>query len=331
MKNKGQVIIYQTEDGQFEVNVTLTDDTVWLSQKQMAQLFDVEVHTINYHIKEIFKSSELEENSVIRKIRITAADGKKYDTNFYNLDAIISVGYRVNSAKATKFRIWATRTLKEYLLKGYAMNQKRLTETGVKELESALEFIKQASSHRQLSNEEAQGLLEVIAKYAKSWLLLKSYDEDDLPVAKGHTPKFMLAYDYAKDVIVKLKTSLIAKGEAFDIFGHEREHGLEAILGNLAQSFDGEDLYQTLEKKAAHLLYFIIKDHPFIDGNKRVASLLFIHYLDKNNRLYKENGEPIINDNALVALALLIAESEPKNKELMISLVENLLNDGIKQ
>ena len=176
-----------------------------------------------------------------------------------------------------------------------------------------------------MSNEEAQGLLEVIAKYAKSWLLLKGYDEKDLPIVKGQPPKFMFSYPYAKDVITKLKTTLIAKGEAGNIFGHETQHGLQAILGNLAQSFGGKELYPTLEKKAAHLLYFVIKDHPFIDGNKRIASLLFIHYLDQNNRLYKKNGEAAINDNALVALALLIAESEPKNKELMINLIEDLL------
>jgi prophage maintenance system killer protein/plasmid maintenance system antidote protein VapI len=331
MKNKGQVIIYQTEDGQFEVNVTLTDDTVWLSQKQMAQLFDIERSVITKHINNIFKQKELEKESVCANFAHTAEDGKIYQTTFYNLDVIIAVGYRVNAKRGTQFRIWATRTLKEHLLKGYSLNQKKLAETGVKELENALQFIKQASSRRHLTHEEAQGLLDVIGKYAKSWLLLKSYDEHTLPVTKGHSPKFMLSYDCAKDAIAKLKAALIEKGEAANIFGHEREQGLEAILGNLAQSFGGEDLYPSLEGKAAHLLYFIIKDHPFLDGNKRIASLLFIHYLDQNKRLYKANGEAVINDNALVATALLIAESEPKNKELMISLIENLLNDGLKQ
>ena len=326
--NKNQILIYKTETGQYSVEVLLDGDTVWLTQKQMAELFGIESHTITYHLKNVFKNEELKENSVTRNFRATAEDGKTYKTNFYNLDAIISVGYRVNSNRATQFRIWATRTLKDHLLNGYTINQKRLAETGVKELENALQFIKQASGRRQLTNEEAQGLLYVITKYAKSWLLLKSYDEDNLPVTTGQLPKFNLTYEYALNSIKELKKALMAKREASSLFGNEREHGLEAILGNIEQSFGGQELYPTLEDIAAHLLYFIIKDHPFSDGNKRIASLLFIHYLDKNNHLYKTNGEMIINDNALVALALLIAESEPKSKELMIALIKNLLAEA---
>lgn len=323
--DKNQILIYKTETGQYSVEVLLDGDTVWLTQKQMGELFGIESHTITYHLKNIFKNKELKEDSVARNFRVTAEDGKTYKTNFYNLDAIISVGYRVNSNRATQFRIWATRTLKDHLLKGYTINQKRLAETGVKELENALQFIKQASSHHQLTNEETQGLLDVITKYAKSWLLLKSYDEDNLPTTKGRLPKFNLTYKYALNSIKELKKTLMDKKEASNLFGSEREHGLEAILGNIEQSFGDQELYPTLEDKAAHLLYFIIKDHPFSDGNKRIGSLLFIHYLDKNNKLYKINGEMIINDNALVALALLIAESEAKSKELMIALIKNLL------
>jgi prophage maintenance system killer protein/prophage antirepressor-like protein len=326
-KNKNQILIYKTKNGQYTVEVLLDDDTVWLTQKQMAELFDIESHTITYHLKNIFNNKELRESSVARNFRVTADDGKAYKTNFYSLDAIISVGYRVNSNRATQFRIWATRTLKDHLLKGYTINQKRLAETGVRELENALQFIKQASSRRQLTNEETQGLLDVIGKYAKSWLLLKSYDEDNLPTTKGQTAKFSFVYEYALNAIEKLKKALMAKGEASALFGNEREHGLEAILGNLKQSFGDQELYPTLEEKAAHLLYFVIKDHPFSDGNKRIASLLFIHYLDKNDRLYKASGEMLINDNALVALALLVAESDPKAKELMIALIKNLLVD----
>ncbi|KPJ67657.1 MAG: hypothetical protein AMJ43_03165 [Coxiella sp. DG_40] len=328
MQNKGQIVIYQTIDGLFEVDVTLTDETVWLTQKQMADLFQTTRQNISLHINNIFDADELSKESTIKEFLIVQNEGGrdvKREQVLYNLDMIIAVGYRINAKRGTQFRIWATRTLKEHLLKGYTINQKRLAETGAKELENALQFIKQPSSHRQLSNEEAQGLLEVIAKYAKSWLLLKGYDDKDLPVVKGQPSKFMLLYPYAKDVITKLKTALIAKGEASNIFGHETQHGLQAILGNLEQSFGGKELYPTLEKKAAHLLYFIIKDHPFTDGNKRIGSLLFIHYLDQNKSLYKKNGEAVINDNALVALALLIAESEPKNKELMINLIEDLL------
>jgi prophage maintenance system killer protein len=324
-KKDNQILIYETENGQYTVEVLLEDDTVWLTQKQMAKLFDKGRTTITEHIQNVFKEGELNEKSVCRNFRHTGTDGKEYQVKYYNLDTIISVGYRVKSFRGTQFRIWATRTLKKHLLKGYTINQKRLAETGVKELENALELIKQASSRRHLTNEEAQGLLEVIAKYAKSWLLLKSYDENNLPAITGESPKFTLDYEYALNAIKKLKKILIDKGEASEIFGHELEHGLEAILGNIEQSFDDRDLYLTFEDKAAHLLYFIIKDHPFTDGNKRIGSLLFIHYLDKNDHLYKTNGETVINDNALVALALLIAESEPKNKELMIALVNNLL------
>jgi prophage maintenance system killer protein len=324
-KKDNQILIYETENGQYTVEVLLEDDTVWLTQKQMAELFDIERSVITKHIGNIFKEGELEQKSVCAKLAHTAEDNKIYQTTFYSLDVIIAVGYRVNAKRGTQFRIWATQTLKNHLLKGYTINQKRLAETGVKELENALQFIKQASGRRQLTNEEAQGLLEVIAKYAKSWLLLKSYDENDLPITKGKPPKFTLEYEHALDAIKKLKKALMDKEEASEIFGIEREHGLDAILGNLKQSFGDQDLYPTLEDKAAHLLYFIIKDHPFTDGNKRIGSLLFIHYLDKHSRLCKTNGEMIINDNALVALALLIAESEPKSKELMVALIKNLL------
>ena len=326
--NENPILIYKTETGQYAVEVLLDGDTVWLTQKQIAELFDKGRTTITEHIQNIFKEGELDEKSVCRDFRHTGTDGKEYQVKYYNLDVIISIGYRVKSLRGTQFRIWATRTLKDHLLKGYTINQKRLAETGVKELESALQFIKQASSRRQLTNDEAQGLLDIIAKYAKSWLLLKSYDEDNLPDIKGQTPKFSLTHEYALNSIRELKKTLAAKDEASNLFGNEREHGLEAILGNLEQSFGGQELYPTLEEKAAHLLYFIIKDHPFSDGNKRIGSLLFIHYLDKNNHLYKTNGEMLINDNALVALALLIAESEPKNKDLMIALIKNLLAEA---
>lgn len=327
--NENQILIYKAGKGQYTVEVLSDGETVWLTQKQMAELFDIDRSVITKHIRNIFKQGELEEKSVCANFAHTAKDGKTYQTTFYNLDIIIAVGYRVNAKRGTQFRIWATRILKEYLLKGFAINQKRLAETGAQELEHALEFIKNASSKRQLTNDEAQGLLEVITKYAKSWLLLKNYDEHKLPAISGKAQTFSLTHSHANEAIKQLKTALIAKDEASNIFGHEREHGLKAILGNIEQSFGGHELYPTLEDKAAHPLYFIIKDHPFSDGNKRIGSFLLVHYLDKNNHLYKNNGETIINDNALVALALLIAESEPKNKELMIGLIKNLLADSI--
>lgn len=323
--NNNQIVIYKNASGQYTVEVLLNDDTVWLTQKQMAELFAADRSVITKHIRNIFKQGELKEKSVCANFAHTAPDGKVYRTICYNLDVIIAVGYRVNAKRGTQFRIWATKTLRENLIKGYTLNQQRLAATGVKELENALQFIKQASSKRQLTNDETQGLLDVIGKYAKSWLLLKSYDEHSLPKTSGQPSKFVLTHAYAVDAVAKLKSALMHKGEASKIFGHEREHGLKAILGNIEQSFGGEELYPTLGEKAAHLLYFIIKDHPFSDGNKRIASLLFIDYLNQNNHLYKANGETIINDNALVALALLIAESDPRSKKLMIELIKNLL------
>ena len=201
MKNKDQIIIYKTEDGYFEVDVTLTGDTVWLSQKQMTKLFGTERSVITKHINNIFKQKELNKRQVCAKFAHTAEDGKTYQTVFYNLDVIIAVGYRVNAKRGTQFRIWATKTLKEHLLQGYSINHKKLTEIGTRKLESVVEFIKQASNKRHLTNEEAQGLLDIIAKYAKSWLLLRTYDENDLPATKGHVAKFMFSYDAAKEAI----------------------------------------------------------------------------------------------------------------------------------
>jgi hypothetical protein len=240
--NKNQILIYKTETGQYAVEVLLEEDTVWLTQKQMAELFKATKQNISLHINNIFAEGELLPNSTVKEFLTVQNEGKREvqrKVSYYSLDVIIAVGYRVNAKRGTQFRIWATRTLKEHLLKGYTINQKRLAETGVKELENALQFIKQASSRRQLTNDEAQGLLDIIAKYAKSWLLLKSYDENNLPATKGKSPKFSLAYQAALNAIAKLKENLIAKQEASSIFGNEREHGLDAIVGNIEQSFGG--------------------------------------------------------------------------------------------
>ena len=328
LNTDGQILLYQAADGQFKVDVRLQGDTVWLTQKQMVELFQTTKQNISLHINNIFTDGELAQNSTVKEFLTVQNEGNRQvqrNVTYYNLDVIIAVGYRVNAKRGTQFRMWATRTLKGHLLNGYTINQKRLIETGLTALENALQFIKNTSSKKELTNQEAQGLLDVIANYAKSWLLLKRYDENCLIPPKGTPPTFILSYEIALNAIANLKIDLIAKNQASEIFGIEREEGLRAILGNLEQTFGGEKLYPSFETRAAHLLYFIIKDHPLLDGNKRVASLLFIYYLNINGRLRKTNGEMLINDNALVALALLIAESEPKNKDLMIQLVENLL------
>jgi len=326
---KGEVVIYKTKDGQAKLEVNLREETVWLTQKQIAELFGTQRPAVTKHLKNIFKSSELYENSVSSILEHTAADGKKYKTAFYNLDAIISVGYRVNSQRATQFRIWATKVLRDHLLKGFTLNEKRLKEQKtikLQELENAITLLQNAIANRELKKVEAEGLLKVITDYTNSWLLLQKYDEGKLAIQKK-TPKYKrkLDYSWTKEAIAELKHNLMKKKQATEIFGQERGYGLEAIIGNLNQSFGGKKLYPTLEEKAAHLLYFTIKDHPFVDGNKRSASFLFIEFLARNNFLFRKSGERKINDNTLVALALLVAESDPKEKDAMIALITNLL------
>jgi death-on-curing family protein len=325
---KGEIVIYKTKDGKARLEVNLREETVWLTQKQIAELFGTQRSAITKHLSNVFEDKELDKNSVSSILEHTAADGKIYKTAFYNLDAIISVGYRVNSSRATQFRIWATNVLRNHLLKGFTINKQRLENHQIKlgELEKAVHLLQQAMKSKKLLKSEAEGLLKVITDYTNSWLLLQKYDEGKLVIQKKTSKyKTELDYGWAKGAIAELKRNLVKKKQATEIFGQERGHGLEAIIGNLNQSFGGKKLYPTLEEKAAHLLYFVIKDHPFVDGNKRSASLLFIQFLAKNNCLFRKDGERKINDNALVALALLIAQSNPKEKDAMIALITNLL------
>lgn len=323
---RGKIVIYKTKAGKSSLEVKLEEETVWLTQKQMAQLFQKDPRTVNEHIKNIFKEGELMQNSGIRNFRITASDGKQYDTNFYNLDVIISVGYRVKSKQGTQFRIWATQILKDHIIKGYTLNPKRLQEADFNELEQALNLIKSMLNTKQLTSNEATGLLKIITDYTNSWLLLQKYDTNKLEEPKKkHKPKYTLTYEKAVEAVSKLKADLKSKKEASNLFGQERDKSFQGIIGNLYQTFDREELYLTIEAKAAHLLYFVIKDHPFTDGNKRTGAFLFILYLSNNGYLFKATGERKINDNALVALALLIAESNPKQKDVMIKLIMNFI------
>ncbi len=327
-----QIILYKTEDGNFSVDVKLEEETVWLTQKQMADLFAKDLRTVNEHIKNIFQEGELKEDSTIRKFRIVQKEGKRNVTrnvDHFNLDAIISVGYRVNSKKGTQFRIWANKILKDYLLKGYALNQKRLKDTGLDEFEKAIALIKETIEQKKLTTDEAEGLLEVITTYTNSWVLLQKFDNNTLtPPTKEALPSYILNYAEAEKAIMELKKTLIKKEEASDLFGRDHEKILKGILGNLYQTFEGNELYLSVEEKAAHMLYFVIKDHPFIDGNKRIGVLLFMLFLSQNNYLLNEKNEPKFNDNALVALALLIAESDSNQKESIIKLVMNFVNNS---
>jgi DNA ligase (NAD+) len=320
--NKADVIIYQSRDGKISLEVNLNEDTVWLSQSQLSDLFGKNIRTVSEHIGNIFKENELQENSVVRNSRITAADGKSYNTKHYNLDVIISVGYRVQSKEGTQFRIWATNVLKQHLIKGFTIHEKRMAQQGMGELENALALLQKTLTQQNLTNDIGKEAINIILEYAKSWKLLLAYDEDQLEIPKhGQSAKRLLEYSTALKMVKTLKDDLMSKGEASDFFGRERDGGLDNILQNIEQSFADEELYKTVEEKAAHLLYFIIKNHPFIDGNKRIGSFLFLLYL-------KLQDTPLrINNNGIVSLALLVAESQPAQKALLIKLITNLLHD----
>jgi prophage maintenance system killer protein len=245
------------------------------------------------------------------------------EIEYFNLDAIISVGYRVNSARATRFRQWATRVLREHLTRGYSLDRQRF-ERNAAELEDALQLVRKAAAGEALTTDEGRGLVDIIARYTQTFLWLQRYDEGLLTEPKGNPGGELPSAQEAREAIVRLKAELIARAEASDLFGREREDGLAALLGNLNQTVFGAPAYPTIEAKAAHLLYFVIKDHPFADGNKRIGSLLFVDFLNRNGRLFR-GGEPVINDVGLAALALLVAESAAKDKDVMIRLVMNML------
>ncbi len=319
------VIIYEDASGQVNLDVSLTDDTVWLSQKQMEMLFDRDQSGISRHLNSIFKSGELDKKSNMQKMHIANSDKP---VEFYNLDVIISLGYRVNSKRATSFRVWATKVLKEHLINGFSINQKRLQQKGLEELDKTITLLRKTVDINHLELSEAKGLLDVILNYSRTWTLLQGYDEDSLEKNIAiHEEKFILDFDEAKEAIEELKKQLMSKGEASGLFGKEREGAFDGIIRNIYQTFGGEDLIPSLEEKAANLLYYIIKDHPFSDGNKRIGAFMFILFLTKNNALYKSNSELKINDNALVALSLMTAKSDPKQKETVVNLIVNILGE----
>ncbi len=323
-----QVSIYSSESGSVEVR--LDGDTVWLSQAQMSDLFSKDVRTVNEHISNIYSEEELEKESTIRKFRIVRQEGKRQvnrEIDHFNLDVIISVGYRVKSVEGTRFRQWATKVLREHLTKGYTINQHRF-ESNAQELEAALSLVRKVAANPDVTGPGARGLADIVSRYAQTFLLLQRYDEGLLTSPKVQDGGTLPTVDEAKSALAILKSDLVSKGEATDLFAREREEGLASLLGNLDQSVFGEPAYPSIESKAAHLIYFVIKNHPFSDGNKRSGAFLFVDFLNRNNRLIGPNGEPVINDIGLAALALLIAESDPSQKETMINLVMNMLSSG---
>ena len=328
----GEIVIYRNQDKSIAVEAQLKKETIWLSLNQISELFGTDKSGISRHIKNIYKVKELLPNSTVAKIATVQEEGGHLvsrNIEFYNLDLILSVGYRVNSSRATQFRIWATKVLRDHIIKGYTVNKQRLPQLEVKqlhELEETVGLVKKTILNRELSGSETSGLLQVITDYANTWVLLQKYDEAKLALpSKTKSVKAKLSYDVVIEAIAGLKKDLLSKKQATAIFGQEREHGLEQIIMSLEQSFGGKKLYPSVEQQAAHLLYFIIKDHPFVDGNKRIASFLFILFLARNKALLKNNGEKKITDYTLVALALLIAESDAKHKDIMVKLIMNFL------
>lgn len=322
----GEVIVYETADGGVRVEVRLDRDTVWLTQRQMADLFDTSTDNISLHLKNVFADKELDEPATTEDFSVVQAEGDRRvrrRVKHYNLDAIISVGYRVNSLRGVRFRQWATSTLREHLVRGYTLNHQRL-EQNARELESALVLVRKAASGEAVTGDQGRGLVDIIARYTQTFILLQRYDKGLLVEPPGMPGGTLPNVTEARRAIGELKADLMARGEATDLFGREREQGLAALLGNLDQTVFGAPAYPTVESKAAHLLYFVIKNHPFSDGNKRVGALLFLEFLHRNDRLVRR-GEPVINDVGLAALALLVAESSPKDKGVMIRLVMNML------
>jgi prophage maintenance system killer protein len=327
---RGEIVVYEAPGGEVRVDVRLDHETVWLTQQQMAELFGRERSVVTKHIRNVFNERELEPQAVRAKFAHTAADGKTYLVDHFNLDVIISVGYRVNSKRGTQFRIWATRTLRDHLLRGYTLNERRLAERGLGEIEQAVELLARTLTAHALVTDEGLALLDVVQRYTQSWRLLLEYDEERLsekpalPVA----PSASLSLADARAAVASLRETLARLDEAGKLFGQERGDALAGILGAIDQTFAGEPLYPSAQARAAHLLYFVIKDHPFGDGNKRIGTLFFLEYLRRSGLLLRANGEPRLADNAIVALALLIAESDPAQMDMMIRLVINLLEVG---
>lgn len=316
------------ESGDQPVQVRLEGESVWLTQAQVAELFSVTPQNVTMHLKNIYEELELAEDLTCKDFLQVQTEGErevKRKRKHYNLDAIISVGYRVNSRRATQFRQWATGVLRQHLVEGYSLNQQRLKERGI-EFEQALDLLSRTLANQQLVSAEGESVLAVIADYARSWSLLQGYDEQSLTGQTGKQHDMhALDLDAVLAAIAQLKAELVAKGEATELFGQLRGDGLASSIATIEQGFGDELFYPNVASRAAHLLYFIIKNHPLADGNKRTGSFLFLWYLRLHQHLLARPVERLVNDNTLVALALLVAESKPEQKELMVKLVEHFV------
>ncbi len=328
MTKSDQIQIFQSDDGKVVLSVSLDQDTVWLTQAQLAELFQVSPQNITMHLKNIFEDNELSESLTCKDfLQVQQEGGRevKRSRKHYNLDAIISVGYRVSSIRATQFRIWATNALKQHLVDGFTLNQRRLQEKGI-EFDQVVQLLSQTLANQELVNPTGEAVLNVISEYARSWSLLQGYDEQSLgELNTKQTDMRALKLEDAIEAISQLKQELINKGEATGLFAQLRGDGLASAIATIEQGFGDELFYPNVASRAANLLYFIIKNHPLADGNKRSGSFMFLWYLRINQHLLARPVEQLINDNTLVALALLVAESKPDQKELMIRLVEHFI------
>ncbi len=323
----GQVVVYDAPDGEVQLNVRFDQGTVWLTQRQMAEVFATSSENVVMHLRNVFAQNELDERATTKDFLVVRKEGARQvrrSLRHYNLDTIISVGYRVNSKRAVRFRQWATRTLREHLVRGYTLNERRLAERGLREARETLDLLARTLRSQSLVSGAGEAVLELVTTYAETWRLLLEYDEDRLKAPAGtRPPSAALDHGQAIAAIADFKAALIARGEASTLFGNPRGDALDGILGNVEQTMFGEPLYRTREEKAANLLYFLVKDHPFTDGNKRIGSLLFLLYLRQEGLSHN------LNPQALTALTLLIAESAPANKALLIRLVVNLLAEPL--
>jgi prophage maintenance system killer protein len=323
--NNSEIKIYKAEDGKTEIQVKLDNETVWLSLMQLTELFQRDKSVISRHINNIFKEKELIKTLVVAKNATTANDGKTYQVDYYNLDVIISIGYRIKSQRGTQFRIWANKILKDFLIKGYSINEQRLRQQNeqLRELQESVKLLGNVLKYKDLSGDESTGLLKIISDYAYALDILDQYDYQNLEIAETSGKEtYQLTYEEAMFQIRKVKE---VYGNS-ELFGHEKDNSFRSSVATIYQTFNGLDLYPSIEEKAANLLYFVTKNHSFTDGNKRIAAFLFLYFLEKNGILFDQYGNKRIADNALVALTLMIAVSRTEEKEVMTKVIVNLIN-----
>ena len=325
-KNK-EIAIYKSKDGKIELEVKLEKDTAWLTQKQMLELFQTSKQNISLHTHNIFKEKELSQKQVVKDSLTTASDGKQYKTRYYNLDVVISIGYRIKSKRGTDFRIWATNTLRQFIVNGYALNEKRLKtqETKIKELQNTIGVMAHVVDQRKLESDEAVSLLKVISDYTQALDLLDKYDHEALELEKNKLSKRKVKELHHEEAVAVIQ-ELSKQFGASSLFGKEKDKSFKSSIEGIYQTFGGEELYPSLEEKAANLLYFLVKNHSFIDGNKRIAASIFLYFANKNSILYKKDGTRVLNDNALVAITLMIAESKPEHKDTIVKMIINLID-----